>query len=803
MTRKKQRSQSRRNKKQTNPGVFISNLLGGASKADQKSAQSTEDSVKGDKNPVSDKNITRHKADESKNSLAELESVVLYKTVLELALVNIALGGGGQERGGVTGPGQYKTMAPVSSTTSAGSGGGSGLSKLMSPVQDLGKSLLGFLLGSPSDPPAGPDPVVMTPGRQRPPGHPAHPSVNATPTVIRRSKVEKTQTKPQETGTPPTVLPSSLVREEPEKRVENEKPPVPTKPRSVSRSRRRKNKKLQQKPGDHPDQDPGNRKVSLSLDPQDASQVSPQSEITSQVDKISQQSAIPSQEETISQQSPIPRQVEEISQQSEIPSHVQEISQQAAIPCQEEEISQQSEIPSQVEEISRQSEILNQEISSKTSPNDTNSSVLVAVEDSGVDEPGRERESCTSSDVNEKVSEVKLVHMKTHPEQDEIELGRKQVFDIKDESDKDNREVVEKSSQDLSSAASLCKTASVPAPPPLPPPGFLLDGLKSESEKTTGSKSGGTLKTKPSSRKDFLIDQLTGSEDPFTLFLKTQLNISTDPRERIRGSDQTPNTETLRRKKDRRKATEIAEKSDTKAEEETDRNHPADTEEKTGERTDSVEEGSAKSVQPRLVDPRVKQSCQNARDRPISIVDLEQISATNSEVPKDTSEDDPVIARDSSESLEKVQSEAKVDCGDSLEAEARKDEGDMKVESGLTEDTSQDTEKKMGAAHGTLLHQNLYSKQNLSKSDSGYSGHEDVDDVDDDFDPSPSNKLELTVDQALRKYDRIVEDKPPQALQLQPKKSRNRVLSEGSEFSSEYSDTDIDDKDEDGKSSRA
>ena len=785
MTRRKQQ----KNKKQNSAGVFISSLLNSGSRP----AENKKDKHKQE---LEEKGFQVKSVD-----ITKFQSLVLFRTVLELALVNIALGSD-QIRS------SSKKMSPPSSS--------SGLSKLMSPVQDLGKSLLGFLLGSPSDPPAGPDPVVMTPGRQRPPGHPAHPSVNATPTVIRRSKVEKTQTKPQETGTPPTVLPSSLVREEPEKKAEIEKPPVPTKPRSVSRSRRRKNKKFQQKPGDHPDQDPGNRKVSLSLDPQDASQVSPQSEITSQVDKISKQSAIPCQEEEISQQSPTPRKVEEISQQPEIPcqvevisqqsptpSKVEEISQQPEIPNHVEEISQKSEIPSLVEEISQQPDIPNQEIPSKTSSSDTNSSVLVAVEDSGVDESGRERESCTSLDVNEKVSEVKLVHMKTHPEQDEIELGRKQVFDIKDESDKDNREVVEKSSQDLSSTASLCKTASVPVPPPLPPPGFLLDGLKSESEKTTVSKSGGTLKTKPSSRKDFLIDQLTGSEDPFTLFLKTQLNISTDPRERIRGSDQTPNTETLRRKKDRRKATESAEKSDNKAEEETDRNNPADTEEKTGERTDSVEEGSAKSVQPRLVDPRVKQSCQNARDRPISIVDIEQISATNSEVPKDTSEYDPVIARDSSDSLEKVQSEAKVDCGDSLEAEARKDEGDMKVESGLTEDPSQDTEKKMGAGQGTLLHQNLYAKQNLSKSDSGYSGHEDVDDVDDDFDPNPSNKLELTVDQALRKYDRIVEDKPPQVLQLQPKKSRNRVLSEGSEFSSEYSDTDIDDKEEDGKSCRA
>merc|ERR1712142_963788 len=93
---------------------------------------------------------------------------------------------------------------------------GSGLSKLMSPVQDLGRSLLGFLIGNPQPTECSPPPIpvrgssvsnsrasgskrdsiistasVTSPGRQRPLGHPAHPSINSTPIVIRRTKADK------------------------------------------------------------------------------------------------------------------------------------------------------------------------------------------------------------------------------------------------------------------------------------------------------------------------------------------------------------------------------------------------------------------------------------------------------------------------------------------------------------------------------------------------------------------------------------------------------------------------------------
>ena len=259
MTRKKQQ----KSKKQ-NPGVFISNFLGGA-----RSTQA------GDRRPTDPCSapVSARRANEGKNCLASAESVVLCKTVLELALVNIALSG--QQPPGHPGPrdtGHKNIMAPVSSSTSSGQ---SGLSKLMSPVQDLGKSLLGFLIGSPppntAQPPASSEPSLSSrrtsgvppawetsagvpptsPGRQRPPGHPAlGPSVGSTPVVIRRNKVVRSETLSLASDT--ASVKASTVTEEPEEATA----PVKAMPRNQSQnSRRKKNRRGEaqddkQKPSD-------------------------------------------------------------------------------------------------------------------------------------------------------------------------------------------------------------------------------------------------------------------------------------------------------------------------------------------------------------------------------------------------------------------------------------------------------------------------------------------------------------------------------------------------------------------------
>ena len=904
MTRKKQRSQSRRNKKQTNPGVFISNLLGGASKADQKSVQSTADSVKGDKNLVSDKNITQHKADESKNSLAELESVVLYKTVLELALVNIALGGGGQERGCVTGPGQYKTMAPVSSTTSAGSGG-SGLSKLMSPVQDLGKSLLGFLLGSPPpssqqqqqpqspapDPQlparrtsavlqpsaAGTDNLPTSPGRQRPPGHPAlGQSVTSTPVVVRRqNKVARSETMSRSLEA--ASVKSSVVREESEDdtttstatvSASQPQPPV-KKTRSQSRnSRRRKAKKAaQQKQEDSGDHDGGSRKAPLSLE-----------------DGVRSGVVSPCHGSQANTNNGGNQEPELGDSACSGYSHsragdgrdVDTVTHHPATDTSPAPVSVEDNV-SQVVIRRKQSQ---QEAGEASGFVTARSSVVVTASESG---------AASTEGSQGQAGEATM------------EVPRKEELDSQDACDKDPREVAEAASGSGAGDASTQTSVAVelqpgqhgasgpPPPPPPPPPGFLLEGLKldqlKQEEKLLPPKSCGTLrKNKQLSRKDLLINQLTEVDDSFALFLKTQLNISHDARERSGTDTLSLHTETLnRKKKERRKKTDSecstgqeptptldigAGKSPEQQNEGSVAPVPSECDDSTVKGVDQKSSEIPSTEQKCKQKPheiRDKRQCaSNVRDRPISVIDFEQgtcnqggpdnstaappapASDPESVIDKtapgasvvDTSEsgdtlpptvDSNIVSDAKPEVLEKAESPAKPrsdPCGSGNQVEelgtggaaGAGAAGDMRVEpdtsaggaaaGGSKGDTGSggrivdlvtykqgDEIRTMGAAHSE------FTKQNLSKSDSGYSGHDDVEDVDDDDDDTAveqdggktsAAKSELTVEAALRKYDRIVEQKS--AAEAAPKcraRPRTRVMSEGSEFSDDLSESDV------------
>jgi len=302
MTRKKQQ----KNKK-TNPGVFISSLLG--TKSEERNSPSTQEhcSHQGDVQRNSNELQATPEVCLSASVVAQYQEVVLLRTVVELALVNLALGDKGQGinlEKGTTHPG--KVMAPPAKEGAAGSG----LSKLMSPVQDLGRSLLGFLIGNPqptectSPPP--PLPVrgtsltnsrnapgskrdsiisnasITSPGRQRPLGHPAHPSVNSTPIVIRRNKADKRASlsrslESQSSAVLPSFLNTDSVRDNPEIKTHRDRqsvnmtptctPPVSTcvspEPRPPSsKSRRKKHKKNTQ---DRKEPDTGNKKVSSAV----------------------------------------------------------------------------------------------------------------------------------------------------------------------------------------------------------------------------------------------------------------------------------------------------------------------------------------------------------------------------------------------------------------------------------------------------------------------------------------------------------------------------------------------------------
>eukprot|EP00092_Neocalanus_flemingeri_P012874 GFUD01013870.1.p1 GENE.GFUD01013870.1~~GFUD01013870.1.p1 ORF type:complete len:1486 (+),score=342.48 GFUD01013870.1:534-4991(+) len=315
MTRKKQQKS-----KKSNPGVFISSLLGAKSEESKNSESKQE--LRGDKVDIHRNSEAPQSRDacltecsEVKTVISQYQEVVLLRTVVELALVNLALGD--QQQGqkhsaqGPIHPGNV--MAPPVKEGAAGSG----LSKLMNPVQDLGRSLLGFLIGSPQPSECAPPPIpargsslmnnkdpqgskrdsivstasITSPGRQRPLGHPAHPSINSTPVVIRRTKTDRgvnmsRSMESQDSHILPAFLNTDSVKDYPENMHVNRQsvhltptcsPPVSTcvspEPRPPSsKSRRKRSKKNAQERKEH---DTGNKKVSS---PEQTSQ--PQTEPT-------------------------------------------------------------------------------------------------------------------------------------------------------------------------------------------------------------------------------------------------------------------------------------------------------------------------------------------------------------------------------------------------------------------------------------------------------------------------------------------------------------------------------------------
>lgn len=177
------RKKSGKSKNKGSPGVFISNLISSDKPIPEKVKVKPEPSA------------------EVSNNLEIYQEAVILRTVVELALANLLVG---NKVPGLR-PTQSK-MAPPNEPS------GSGFSKFISPVQDLGRSLLGFLIGSNQEPSTQTpgrrtnqqnnskrDSIIstnsVTAGRQRPAGHPANPSTHSTPVVVRRIRTSNSFSK--------------------------------------------------------------------------------------------------------------------------------------------------------------------------------------------------------------------------------------------------------------------------------------------------------------------------------------------------------------------------------------------------------------------------------------------------------------------------------------------------------------------------------------------------------------------------------------------------------------------------------
>ena len=113
---------------------------------------------------------------------SQYESAFKCRTVLEFALLSLIVP--------QTEPARARMPTPSPNQVPPAQKGG--WERLMNPVQDLGRSLLNFLVGGTNSgnasqqrqPPA--DTSASSQGRQRPLGHPANPSTHSTPVILRR-----------------------------------------------------------------------------------------------------------------------------------------------------------------------------------------------------------------------------------------------------------------------------------------------------------------------------------------------------------------------------------------------------------------------------------------------------------------------------------------------------------------------------------------------------------------------------------------------------------------------------------------
>lgn len=153
--------------------------------------------------------------------LSRYGALVKCRTVLEFALLSLVA-----SKKKV--PPQPEKMTNQNTNPSKG-----GWERLMNPVQDLGRSLINFLVGgnnsSANSQSATDGSQQGTGSRQRPMGHPANPSTHSTPIILRRKASEPSPktghsheanhlkqdqtSKPNISKLPPTTLPKLVIRD--------------------------------------------------------------------------------------------------------------------------------------------------------------------------------------------------------------------------------------------------------------------------------------------------------------------------------------------------------------------------------------------------------------------------------------------------------------------------------------------------------------------------------------------------------------------------------------------------------------
>ena len=575
-----------------------------------------------------------------RSAVTRAQEAVLLRALLELVVVQLAVGV------------EENNMAPVP-TPLPNNQQGTGLSKLMSPVQDLGRSLLSFLVGT-SNPPttttttttstfhpeSEPPPLppvkrasskrdslssntskrnslvpnssaVASPGRQRPPGHPAHPTATSqTPAAVRRLGGAQ---KPQELPIPPykevpisppppsasskDAIPSSVIKEEAAAEVFTSQPPT------ASRARRKKNKKTKKD----------------TVEPQTSNSQVQQSELLQKAPNFPLQQVLCSEGEH-----------------------------QLCPPGAACGSSQISDADGGQGWVTARNSVCDPP----------------GFSDSSQDTVRQEEEGHPAPEVaaGPPVAEELVAHRREHATRAATGVGSmhgsvstgqltgcddtKQTPSEKEESEGGVSQPVLELISSPSTTASVPPAPAppspssngVPVPPPPPPEGFLLEGLKSPpvSRATEVAKGpSGTLKRNTRlTREEALLSQLSVLDDSFSSFLRTQLNITSAARDRDSVAELT-DTATIRRKKERKRRND-SENSDChglgSSKAEVDQDNLVASEETHKESLSQEGQGLAGAsrkvttteVRGRTSSNASEAASKGGRDRPISFADISE-----------------------------------------------------------------------------------------------------------------------------------------------------------------------------------
>jgi len=570
-----------------------------------------------------------------RSAVTRAQEAVLLRALLELVVVQLAVGV------------EEINMAPVP-TPLPNNQQGTGLSKLMSPVQDLGRSLLSFLVGtsnpSPTttstfQPESEPPPVppvkrasskrdsltsntskrnslvpnssaVASPGRQRPPGHPAHPTATSqTPAAVRRLGGAQ---RPQELSIPPykdvpispppppasskDAIPSSGTKEAALAEVSTSQPPT------ANRARRKKNKKAKKD----------------TVEPQTKNQVQ-QSELLQKAPDFPLQQVLCSEGEH--QLCPPgaacgSSQIADVDGGQGWTTARNSICDPPGFPDPSQDTVRQEEEGHPAPEVAAGPPVAEE---------------LVA----------HRREHATRA-----ATGVGSMHGSVSTGQLTGCGDTKQTPSEKEESEGGVSQLVLDYPSFPSTTASVPpappalepSNGVVPVPPPPPPEGFLLEGLKSPpvsrvAEVAKGPS--GTLKRNTRlTREEALLGQLSVLDDSFSSFLRTQLNITTAARDRDSVVELTDTT-TIRRKKERKRRND-SENSDcngqgsSKAEVDQDNLIASEeTHKESISQEGQVLAGASKKVTTTEVRGRTSSNASEAaskggRDRPISFADISE-----------------------------------------------------------------------------------------------------------------------------------------------------------------------------------